>query len=270
MKYDEKIYGSLGSIVTLLLLFLLLWFVSINTPYTPEEEGVMVSFGDSDDGGGQYTEEPASSPSESVSPPPAPAQPSDNDYMTQEDEQALALQKQREEEKKRKQQEEAERLKKQKEEEARLEAERIAQEKAIAEQKAREQAAIDKANQLGSLFGNSGSSQGANGDNSNSSGTKGNPAGHGNSGGNSWSLSGRDLKGTIGKPSLPPGTQSGVVVVSIRVNAAGKVISATQGQGTTISETATIRACIDKAYTVTFSAGEGDVIGNIKFNIQTN
>ena len=264
MRHDEKIYGGIGSIITLLLLFLLLWFVYIEAPYTPEEEGIMVSFGDSEEGGGMQTEEPASAPAESLSPPPTPASPSDNEYMTQEDEEALALQKQRDEEKKRKQQEEAERQRRQKEEQARLEAERIAKEKALAEQRAKEQAAIDKANQLGSLFGNSGTQGGANGQEG-TTGTKGNPAGHGSSGGNSWSLNGRDLNGRLAAPSYS-GNESGKIVVEIRVNAAGKVVSAKAGaRGTNIADKQAQREAEAAAMKAVFSAGDGDVVGTITY-----
>ncbi len=263
MKHESKIYGFLGSAVFMLLLFLLLWFIYVDRPWQPEDEGIMVSFGDADMGGGQESEEPAVQPSTTIAPPPTPALPSDNDLMTQEDEETLALQKQRLEEKKRKQQEEAERIRKQKEEQARLEAERIAKEKAIAEQKAKEQAAIDKANQLGSLFGKGGNTSGGNGADD-STATKGNPAGHGSSGGNSWSLKGRDLRGTLVSPSYNS-NEEGKVVVEIRVNAAGKVIDARATSGTTISDKETQRAAENAARQATFSSGENDVIGTITY-----
>ena len=261
--YKSKIYGILGSALTMLLLFLLLWFVYIDRPEEQEDEGIMVSFGDSDLGGGQETDQPASLPTQTVAPPPVQSSPSNNDLMTQDDEETLALQKQRNEEEKRKKAEEAERLRKQREEQARLEAERIAKEKAIAEQKAKEQAAIDKANQLGSLFGNSGSSSGGGGSD-NSSSQKGNPIGKGTSGGNSWSLTGRNLNGRLASPSYNS-NQEGVVVVEIRVNAAGKVIDAKATSGTTISDKDTRRAAEDAARKATFSEGDGDVIGTITY-----
>ncbi len=265
-EYKSKIYGIIGSIVSMLLLFLLLWFVYIDQPYEPEEEGIMVSFGDSDMGGGQETDQPASLPAQTVAPPPISSSPSNNDLMTQEDEETLALEKQRKEEEKKRKAEEAELLRKQKEEQARIEAERIAKEKAIAEQKAKEQAAIDKANQLGSLFGNSGSTSGGGGAD-NASTQKGNPVGHGTSGGNSWSLKGRSLNGNLASPSYNS-NQEGKVVVEIRVNAAGKVIDARATSGTTISDKEVQRAAEDAAKKATFSAAENDnndVIGTITY-----
>ena len=265
-KYKSKIYGVVGSLLAMLLLFLFLWFYYIGQPFTPEEEGIMVSFGDSDTGGGMFTEQPSSEPAQTAAPPHTQSAPSDNEYMTQEDEESLALAKQKKEEEKRRKAEEAERLKKQKEEQARIEAERIAKEKALAEQKAREQAAIDKANQLGSLFGQSGSSEGSGGTEGGSS-QKGNPAGQGTSGGNSWSLSGRSLNGKLSTP-VYKGDQEGIVVVNIRVNAAGKVISATVGSGTTISDKDTQRAAISAAEKATFSEGTSDVIGTITYKFK--
>ena len=246
----------------MLLLFLLLWFIYIDRPYQPEEEGIMVSFGDSDTGGG-VNQEQTSAPTQTVAPPPVQSSPSNNDLMTQEDEQTLALEKQRKEEEKKKKAEEAERLRKQKEEQARIEAERIAKEKALAEQKAKEQAAIDKANQLGSLFGNSGSPSGANGS-ENTNSIKGNPVGQGSSGGNSWSLRGRSLTGKLASPSYNS-NQEGKVVVEIRVNAAGKVIDAKATSGTTISDKQVQRAAEDAARKAVFSTGDNDVIGTITY-----
>ena len=266
MKHKERIYGVLGTVVFMLLLFLLLWFVVIDSPYSYEDEGIMVSFGDADFGGGIETEEPAMRPSVSVSPPPAPAAPSDNDLITQEDEESLALAKQRLEEEKKKKAEEAELLRKQKEEQARLEAERIAKEKALAEQRAKEQAAIDKANQLGSLFGQSNNNSGSSGTEGQST-NRGNPVGQGSSGGNSWSLNGRSLTGKLVTPTYN-GQQEGVVVVSIRVNAAGRVISATLGQGTTISDKETQRAAINAAQQAVFSEGSADVVGTITYKFK--
>ena len=250
----------------MLLLFLLLWFVYVDRPHTEEDEGIMVSFGDADLGGGDYTETPAAVAAPNVAPPPVPAAPSDNEYLTQEDEEALALARQKKEEEKRRQAEEAERIRKQKEEQARLEAERIAKEKALAEQRAREQEAIDKANRLGSLFGQAGTQQGGNGSEGASS-TKGNPVGQGSSGGNTWSLNGRSLNGRLASP-VYTGTQEGTVVVSIRVNAAGKVISATVGSGTTISDKETQRAAIAAAQKAVFSEGTSDVIGTITYKFK--
>lgn len=264
----SKIYGVIASAVSMLLLFLFLWFYYINLPQREEDEGIMVSFGDSEVGGGSNQEQVSAPAAPQTAPAPKPQDSSPNDLMTQEDEESLALEKQRKEEEQKRKAEEAERIRKQKEEEARLEAERIAKEKAIAEQKAKEQAAIDKANQLGSLFGQSGNQQGGNGvEDANS--TKGNPVGQGSSGGNSWSLNGRNLNGKLTSPAYK-GNQEGQVVVEIRVNAAGKVIDARVASGTNISDNETQKAAIQAAKQATFSTGTSDVIGTItyKFNLK--
>ena len=268
MKNKSKIEGASVSVIVMLLLLLFMAFYYIDKPNTEEDEGIMVSFGTTEQGGGNPTVTPTNAQPVNVSPPPQQQAPTNNDMLAQDDE-SIALEKQRKEEDKKKKAEEQERIRKQKEEQARIEAERLAKERALAEQRAKEQAAIDKANQLGGLFGQSDNNTGSNGTEANS-GDKGNPVGQGSSGGNSWSLSGRQLKGSIGKPQLPPGSQSGKVVVEIRVNSKGKVINAQQGKGTTISEQETIRACVNKAYSVTFTEGDNDAIGSITFNINTN
>ncbi len=263
----SHIIASIGTAIFLLLLFLLLWFVYINAPQIEEDEGIMVSFGTMQEAGGMQAEPAMAAPAVTTAPPPTPSAPSQNDLMTQEDEEALAMAKQREEENKRKAAEEAERIRKQKEAEAAAEAERIAQEKALAEQRAKEQQAIENANKLGSLFGQSASSNTGSGDTA-GSGAKGNPVGKGTSGGNAWSLNGRNLRGSLAKPNAA-GVQEGTVIVEIRVNAAGKVISAV-AKGGTISETATRRAACDAAYKATFSEGKGEVFGTITYTFKNN
>ena len=180
----------------MLLIFLLLWLVRLNAVVPEQEEGVEIAFGEVEEAGGYMAEESEAVPLPAPEPvaPEQPSAPSDNDLMTQEDEEALALRKAQEEKEKARKQAEAERLQREKEEKARLEAERKAREAAEAERKAKEAYAIANANQMGSLFGNSGNNTGS-GD-SQGSGQKGNPVGHGSSGGNSWSLAGRGIKGT--------------------------------------------------------------------------
>ena len=250
-KRRSHTIASIGTLLVMLIVFLILWFVCITSVSEPEDEGIEVAFGVAENGGGYQPQESESAPSSSVAPPPAPAKPSPNDLMVQEDEESLALQRQRDEEEKARQQAEAERLQKQREEEQRLEAERIAREKALAEQKAKEQAAIDKANQLGSLFGNSGSNATGSGDTQGDT-RRGNPnVGHGSSGGTSWSLAGRACK------SLPPPGnnfgQEGKVVVAIIVDGSGKVVSAKATEGTTVSDDVTIQLAVKAAYKAEFS-----------------
>ena len=234
-KRRSHTIAAVGTVIFMLLLFLLLWFVCIYSSREPEDEGIEVAFGDAQDGGGYQPEQAeASQPSAPAS---APSKPSSNDLVVQDDEESLALQKQREQEEKARQQ---------------AEAERLAKEKALAEQRAKEQAAIDKANQFGSLFGNNGAGAQGSGDTEGDS-RRGNPeVGHGSSGGNSWSLTGRGIKGTLPAPSNNF-SQEGKVVVAISVDKKGKVVSAQVTEGTTVSNYETRQLAIKAAYKAEFS-----------------
>lgn len=249
-----KIESAVVTAIVMLLLFLLTWYVYIDAPVPEEEEGIEVSFGDSDTGGGvQDGLLAASAQPTPTTAPPTPSAPSDNDLMTQEDESAAALR--LEQEKKRKEKEKAleEERRKKKEQEAREKAEKEAKEKALAEEKAKKQAAVDKANQLGALFGNTDSPEGGNGSDreSASSGTKGNPVGHGSSGGNSWSLNGRGIRGSLPKPA-DTFKQEGDVRIAITVDKEGNVLSA-RVIGGTISDEATKQLAVKAALKAKFT-----------------
>ena len=115
LKQKSNIIASIGTLVALLLLFLLLWFVYMGAPVLPEDEGIEVTFGDVREAGGFQPEpEHQSTPMESVTPPPAPSKPTNNDLMTQEDEETLAVQRQRNKEEKARKEAEAERLRQEK------------------------------------------------------------------------------------------------------------------------------------------------------------
>lgn len=262
MKQSE-IYGLIGSILTCVLMFLLLWFLYMNVETPQEDEGIMVSIGNAEAGGGWQEEQ--MNQSTPVAPPPTPAAPSQNDLMTQDDE-SLALAEQRKQEARKKAAEEAERIRKQKEEEARIAAEKAAREAALAEQRRLEQEKIDKANKMGGLFGNNSTGSGS----GNTTGTQfeGNPLGKGTSGGNSWSVYGRNLKGNIVKPSYNSNIE-GTVIVTIRVNATGRVISANVTGGT-ISDAQLREAARQAALKTMFSEGKDEVTGIITFNFKLN
>ena len=276
MDNKKKAKIESGALTTLImaLILLLLWYVSIDAPRETEEEGVEVAFGDNENGGGSEPDV-IPMPAEPVTqaPPPTPQAPSDNDLVVQDDEESLALAKQREEERKRKAEQE-ELIRKQREEQARIEAERRAEEQRIAEERAR-QAAIeqekrDKAQALMSGFGNnapgatgSGTTQGASQQGSQ------NPVGHGSVGGNSWSLAGRNIK-ALPKPSTQF-NQEGKVVVNIQVNAEGKVISASVGEGTTVSDYQTRQVALEAARKAEFSPSENKIqVGTITYTFKLN
>lgn len=272
-RIDSHIYASVGTVVCLLLLLLLLFKLSMTAPVMEEEEGIVVTFGTAEDGGGMPDATPvdAITQVEQIPAPAAPEKPSNNDLMVQDDEESLALAKQREEESRRKALEE-ELIRQRREAEAKAEAERVAKEKALAEQRAKEQEAIDKANQLAALFGNAGTTEGGNGDNASasSSGVKGNPVGKGfgESNGNTWHLAGRDVK-SLPKPS-DNFNQQGRVIVNIRVDKAGNVVSATVGDGTTVSDRPTQQLALSAARQAKFTEGDSEQIGSIVYNFKIN
>ena len=254
-KTKRHIIASVGTALFMFLLFLLLWFVYI-TAYVPEEEeGVEIAFGEVEEAGGYMAEQSEAMPLPAPEPaaPVQPASPAEEEMLTSEEQEALAL-------------DEAKK-KREAEEKARLEAERKAREAAEAEKKAKETEAIAKANQFGSLFGQSGNTTGS-GD-SQGNGQKGNPIGHGSVGGNSWSLAGRGIKGTLPTPSNNF-KQEGKVVVHIRVNAAGQVIDARETTGGTISDKQTVQLALEAARKAKFTEGDHDQIGTITFIFKLN
>ena len=242
-----------------------------------EDEGIVITFGDADEGGGMPDVLPMPDPmtqaeQQPAAPAPTPVQPSDNDLMAQEDEESLPVAQQNEDELKR-QAEQEELLRKQQEEEARLEAERIEREKALAEQKARQEEAIKKAQAMAALFGQSGLTEGANAENATATPaatSKGNPVGKnfGQVDGNMWSLQGRSVK-TMPKPSTDF-LEQGKVVVSIRVDKAGNVVAASIGDGTTISDRYTQQLALDAARKAKFTEGDKEQIGSITYNFKLN
>lgn len=275
--YQSHIIAGAGTIIFLLLLLFLLLRLSMSAPLQLEDEGIVITFGDADEGGGMPDVLPMPDPmtqaeQQPAAPAPTPVQPSDNDLMAQEDEESLPVAQQNEDELKR-QAEQKELLRKQQEEEARLEAERIEREKALAEQKARQEEAIKKAQAMAALFGQSGSTEGANAENATATPaatSKGNPVGKnfGQVDGNMWSLQGRSVK-TMPKPSTDF-LEQGKVVVSIRVDKAGNVVAASIGDGTTISDRYTQQLALDAARRAKFTEGDKEQIGSITYNFKLN
>ena len=273
-------YGVIGSTLSCGLLLLWMWFYVM--PYTQiveqiEDEGLLISFGDSDTGGGQGEDlmgEPTDNPSpadvkettttkETVKPAvvlnSTTVKTSSNNYMTQA-EASIAL-----EEKNKRNQAIAE--------QQAIDNARIANEKRIADKRQREQEATNKANSaMSGLFGNSTTAGNGNGSGTGSGtgeGHQGNPVGKGYSGGNSWSLNGRTLTGRLASPSYDKDVE-GKVTVNIRVNENGTVVSATIGSPTTISDAQTRSAAIAAAKSTRFSAGSEVSTGSITYNFKLN
>ena len=99
-------------------------------------------------------------------------------------------------------------------------------------------------------------------------GVKGNPVGHGSSGGSSWSVSGRGIKGSLPKPANTF-NQEGRVIVEIRVNAKGDVVSVTP-KGGTVTDKKTIQMALDAARKAKFTEGDHEQIGTITYNFKFN
>jgi len=265
---NSNIIAALGTTLFMLLVFLLLWLLTISSVQPEQEDGIEVAFGEIENAGEYMAQQSEAVP---VQTPPAapqrPSAPSDNDLLTQEDEASIALRKEQEEAEKARRQAEAERLQRQREEQARLEAERKAREAAEAAERTRREEAIAKANELGSLFGTNTAVVAASGDGQ-GEGQKGNPIGHGSSGGNSWTLSGRGIRGTLPQPANTF-NQDGKVVVQIRVNAAGQVISATI-KGGDVSDKQTQQLALEAARKAKFTEGDHDQIGTITYIFKLN
>ena len=232
-----------------------------------EEEGIIVSFGNVEEGGGMpdVSHIDEITQVEQIPMPSLPTLPSDNDFIVQEDEESLALKKQTVEEANRKAEEEALKRRR-KEEEPRAEAERIAREKALAEKKAKEEA-IENANEWAALIRQAGTTEGANGETEATNATSGieNPSGkgYGSIDNATWTLPGRYCR-DIPKPS-EEFNQTGRVVVNIIVDLEGNVTSASVGDGSNISDRGTQRLALESARNAKFSKGETTQRGTIVY-----
>lgn len=250
-KQQRHIIASVGTVLFLLLVFLILWFCYLTAVAPEQEEGVEVEFAEIEEldepeepSLSAYAEEPSeAAPAAPASPAvvatdPKPASPPEHIVS---EEETLALERARKEQEER---EAAERARKKKEAEA-----------------------IAKAQQMGNLFGKTDGTSVGGGD-TKGEGQKGNPVGHGSSGTGSWKLDGRGLKGNLPAPSKDF-KQEGKVVVQIRVNAAGQVVSAAVTGGD-VSDKTTQQLALDAAKKAKFTEGEHDQIGTITYIFKLN
>lgn len=220
----------------------------------PEDEGIMVSFGDEIDGlgfgdmiaGEQELSEAASPPIQ---------QPEQQELITQKTERTVVVPKQQVNPKTTQARVEPDR---QQQEQQRREA------AARAEAQRKAEAAARSESLVGSAFGSGGGS----GSGTTTGDTRqGNPAGSGSSGGHGWSLSGRSLMGRLSTPNYPSNVE-GKITVSIRVDANGRVTTASISSPTNISDQQTRNAAVSAAKTTRFSAGSGVSIGTITYNFR--
>ncbi len=251
-KQERHIIATVGTVLFLLLVFLILWFCYLTAVAPEQEEGVEVEFAEIEEEDepyepslSAYAEEPSeaapaapASPAPEIATDPKPASPPEPILS---EEETLALERARKEKEER---EAAERARKKKEAEA-----------------------IAKANKFGDLFGKTNGTSVGGGD-TQGDGQKGNPVGHGSSGSGSWSLAGRGIKGNLPQPSKDF-KQEGKVVVQIRVNAAGQVINATITGGD-VSDKTTQQLALDAAKRAKFTEGDHDQIGTITYIFKLN
>ena len=250
-KQQRHIIASVGTVLFLLLVFLILWFCYLTAVAPEQDEGIEVEFAEIEEldepeepSLSAYAEEPSeAAPAAPASPAvvatdPKPASPPEHIVS---EEETLALERARKEQEER---EAAERARKKKEAEA-----------------------IAKAQQMGNLFGKTDGTSVGGGD-TKGEGQKGNPVGHGSSGTGSWKLDGRGLKGNLPAPSKDF-KQEGKVVVQIRVNAAGQVVSAAVTGGD-VSDKTTQQLALDAAKKAKFTEGEHDQIGTITYIFKLN
>ena len=268
----SNLYGLVGTTLSCLILFLILWFAVMPafTIKSTEEEGLVVSFGDSDDGGG-LGEMSAGKPDQAPTKPNIKAEQTqqvkqtgttakttNQTFMTQQiNSVAIA------------EQNEKKRLKKEQDE---LELQQQQINKRVAEKKQREQEAINNANRVNGLFGNhgSGSSSGTGSGKGIGSGSgngiQGNPAGTGTSGvGFALRLGNRTYSGKPAKPNYPKDVE-GKITVTIRVDENGVVTSTSIGSPTTISDSEMRRDAISAANKTRFTKGKGIETGSITYN----
>ncbi|MCD7972780.1 MAG: energy transducer TonB [Candidatus Azobacteroides sp.] len=238
MEDKYKRYGIIGTLIFHGLILLCLIFAYVSTRLPEELGGIMVNFGNSEDGSGLY--EPNLQPVQEVTPEVReyiPEPQVDESVLAQEVDQSVFIAEAKKKEEERKRQEEAER-KKAEEEKKRRE----------------EQAKADAINRLAVGAFNTGSQQTGQG-NTSGVNNQGNPFGNSNQGSNqgiggagggpSFSLEGRTAEG-LPRPNAAI-KEEGRIVVNITVNPRGNVIFAEVGAGTNISDAAMRSSAIDAA-----------------------
>jgi TonB family protein len=237
MKRSEIFAYTGTTAFTLIVLLILLLVTMPGMNVLPEDDGVMISFGESADGGGI-----APTASQNVVSASVPV-PSEEDKLLTQTDPSVSMT------------------------ESKKTSDTSKPTKTdTREQQRREQEALQKANDL--IGGSFGSSQSSGSGRSSSDQTAGNPVGSGTSGGNSWSLNGRNLMGSMPTPKYEENDQ-GTITVEIRVDASGTVVGAKVTRYT-IATRSLHQASVKAALQTRFSSGEGIAVGTItyKFNLR--
>ncbi|MBO5816561.1 MAG: hypothetical protein J6R26_01250 [Paludibacteraceae bacterium] len=260
-KYQSHIIAFVGTIIALILVFLLLWFLHLKYVKPVEDEGIEITLGEVEEGGGVpeisqkvYTPKVYAKPTAS----PAKAKPSANDLMVQEKDESLAVNKPTETLKEPDVDPELILQQQEREEKARQERERQEQKKR--EEEAKKAKAVEAAK---GLLGSGNSAEGSDG--------TGKGSGTGSKG------DGSDNPITANPPEVnvrgrtclkcvkPAGkfTELGKVVLKITVDEQGNVAPAVDA-GTTISDQKVLQAAKVAAMNSKFSPGE-IAIGTITY-----
>lgn len=248
MKKSE-LYGLIGSALSSAILLFTLWFMVLSVPTLPENEGFLISFGDSFDGGGMGNNAPLVSVKSSDNKV-TKGQTEQTETNSTPTKQAVFTQT----------------------ENSDLTANQNEINKRMAEQKRKEQEAIHKANAVnglfgnGSLVGNSGSGTGKGVGAGSGNGVQGNPAGKGILGvGFTLNLGNRNYLGNPVKPTYPKDVE-GKITVNIRVDENGLVSSTSIGSPTTISDAEMRRDAMSAANRTRFTSGKSIEIGSITYH----
>lgn len=165
-KSESHIIASIGTLLTLLLIFLLLWWLHMDLPEREEDdEGIEIAFGYEDTGGGVTDVSPTDFVSQQEQTP-APSEvqaPTNNEYITQETEETLETSMQAKEEAL-EEVEEEEQLVQTPQEEETPPVEEPKDDETLTEQR-QDGEAIDS--QVAAIFGKTNSETGSNGDDTN-------------------------------------------------------------------------------------------------------
>lgn len=266
---EQRIATAGTAIFCVLFLFMLVLVRFINDP-TEEEEGVLVNFGDTEQGMGEVEPRPAvaqnipTPPPTPTPPEPAPQQTGEEEVVNQDFEESAVIEQKKKAEQKKRQDEELKRqqeIERQRiEEERRKEEERKRQEE-IQRQQQQMEATQNKAknafagrNPNGGNTGEGNTGQPGNQGSLNGDINSTNRQGNGGGNGINFNLAGR----SFGSPPPPPddkGKDDGKVVVEIRVDRNGNVISAAPGKkGSSITDPKVLDACKKAALKAKFNS----------------
>lgn len=235
--------GLIGTVLFHLALVLILVFFGFTAPPPefPEPEGILIDFGDSETGLGEVEPESMNSNSANSS---NNSEEAEEEIMTQDDVETVKVEKHNP----------------------------VQNNNPTNDDVEEEEVVKPEVNPNSLYSGNNNSSEG----NTNGEGNMGKPNGGdtnnytgGDAGdGINYSLIGRSPSGKFPKPDYPPGNVYGKVVINIKVDKYGKVISVGVGKGTTTNDEALILSAKQAAWKVRFNEDYNSIeqTGTITYN----